>query len=401
MRNNRKQASWAFACASGAALIAGLGAAPALAQGAAPSGGGAQTVGEVIVTATRREEALSRVPIAVTAIGAEQVKAAHIGNFSDLPSMVPGANFVSTKGQSTANLQIRGQGTTNDAPALEVPVAVFMDDIYYGTLASFDADFFDISQIAILRGPQGTTFGRNVVGGALQITSSKPKLGEAFGEFSGTVETYDRLHSYGFESQGFVNLPINDKTAARLAYSVKNIDGFMHNVVTGNNLSDQKSFAIRPSILWQPTDDLKVTAFLQYNHENMFASGYQFFGQGSLVANSKAISRDPWDVFQDVDGKNKRDILAGQVRVDWSRPFGTVTSLTSYRTLDSRYVDDGDSSPLPMNNNSINASKEFQFSQEFRLTSPSGQRLRHTFRKLPNASPSSPAKTVNKIRIIA
>ena len=204
--------------------------------------------------------------------------------------MVPGATFVSTKGQSTANVQIRGQSTTNDAPALELPVAIFMDDIYYGTLASFDADFFDIQQIAILRGPQGTTFGRNVVGGALQITSNKPKLGDPYGEVNLTAETYGRHGSSGFESQGFYNMPINDQAAARIAYSVKNVDGYMHNVVTGNNLSDQKSYSIRPSVLWQPTDDLKLTAFLQYNHENMFASGYRFFGQGSVVANAHAIS---------------------------------------------------------------------------------------------------------------
>src|SRR5205085_3258885 len=161
------------------------------------------------------------------------------------------------------------------------------------------------------------------------------------------------------------------------AYSVKNVDGYMHNMLTGSNLSDQKSFAIRPSMLWQPTEDLRVSAFLQWNHENMFASGYQFFGQGSVVAKAKAISSDPWDDFQDVDGKNRRDIVATQVRADLERSFGTLTSLTSYRTLDSYYKDDGDSGPLPMNNNSINASREFQFSQEIRLTSPSHERFEY------------------------
>ena len=351
-------------------------AVPTAAAAAAPAAP-ATEVGEVIVTATRREEALSKVPVAVTAISGEQVKAAHIGNFADLPSMVPGATFISTKGQSTANVQIRGQATANDAPALELPVAIFMDDIYYGTLASFDADFFDIQQIAILRGPQGTTFGRNVVGGALQITSNKPTFGEQYGEINLTAETYDRHKSSGFESQGFINLPINDKAAARIAYSVKDVDGYMFNVLTGNNLSDQKSYSIRPSIRWQPTDDLSITAFVQYNHENMFSSGYQAFGQGSVIANDKAISSNPWDIFQNVDGQNRRDIVATQVRADWQQPIGTLTSLTSYRSLDAYYKDDGDSGPLPSNTNSINASREFQFSQEFRLTSPSARRLEY------------------------
>ena len=364
------------------ALLAGTGlaATPAFAEAAAdaPAAGdnAASEVGEVIVTATRREEKLSKVPVAVTAITGEQAKSERILNFIDIPAQVPGATFVSTKGQSTANLQIRGQVTTNDSPHLELPVAIFADDIYYGTLASFDADFFDVSQIAILRGPQGTTFGRNVVGGALQITSNKPTLGDTYGEINATVSTFERHNQGGFETQGFVNLPIKDDMAARLAYSFKDVDGYMHNLVTGHNVSDQKSYAIRPTLLWQVTDDLRLTALLQYNHENMNASGYQSFGQGSLV-NSLGGIQHPWEIAHDVDGQTRRDIIATQLRADWEQPIGTVTSLTSYRTLDSRYEDDGDSSPLPLNNPSINRSKEFQFSQELRLTSPSGKRFEY------------------------
>ena len=372
-----------------AALLmgAGLAATPALAQTAnaaaagkdaaadAPAGDVSQ-VGEVIVTATRRDEKLSKVPVAVTALTGEQVKAERVTNFVDIPAMVPGATFVSTKGQSTANLQIRGQTTTNDSPHLEIPIAIFADDVYYGTLASFDADFFDIQQLAILRGPQGTTFGRNVVGGALQITSNKPTLGETYGETNLTVSTYGRHDSSGFESQGFVNLPVSETAAARVAYSVKNNDGYMFNRITGHNLSDQKSYAIRPTFLWQVTEDLKLTALLQFNHENMYASGYQSFGQGTLV-NSLGGIQHPWEVSHDVDGQTRRDIVATQLRADWEQPIGTISSITSYRTLDSLYQDDGDNTPLALNNPSINRSKEFQFSQELRVTSPSGQKLEY------------------------
>ena len=222
-------------------------------------------VSEVIVTATRREEALRDVPVAVTAVSGQQVREAHIGNFADLPALTPGANFISTKGQSTADIEIRGQSTTNDAPALELPVAVFVDDIYYGSLASFDADFYDVSQIAILRGPQGTTFGRNVVGGALQITSNKPQLGFTGGADTLTVESYagsGAPHSTGFEGQGFINAPMGEDAAFRFAYSLKDVGGYMHNFVTGTNLSNQKSFSVRPSILWEPNDSLKISAFV-------------------------------------------------------------------------------------------------------------------------------------------
>jgi len=349
------------------------------ASAAASSSDGGQ-VSEVIVTATRREEALRDVPVAVTAVSGQQVREAHIGNFADLPALTPGANFISTKGQSTADIEIRGQSTTNDAPALELPVAVFMDDIYYGSLASFDADFYDVSQIAILRGPQGTTFGRNVVGGALQITSNKPQLGFMGGADTLTVESYagsGAPNSTGFEGQGFVNAPMGQDAAFRFAYSLKDVGGYMHNFVTGSNLSNQKSFSARPSILWEPNDSLKVSAFVSWTHEDELASGYKAFGQGSVIAADNVISTSPWASFQDVDGINKRDIVAAQVRFDLTRPIGTISAITSFRWLNTNYVDDGDSGPLPANPNSINASRESEFSEELRLTSPSGHRLEY------------------------
>ena len=366
-----------------AALVAGAGlmVAPGLAMAAPAAPAASEGSGsEVVVTATRREEKLSKVPVAVTAIGGLQQREQHIENFGDLPALVPGATVISTKGQSTATVEIRGQSVTNDAPALEVPVAIFMDDIYYGTLASFDADFFDISQIAILRGPQGTTFGRNVVGGALQITSNKAQLDKLSGAIDLTAETYTGSgvpSSSGFESQGYINVPGGDTMAGRLAYSVKDVGGYMHNYLTGHNLSDQKSYALRPSFVWAPTNDFRLTAFLQYNHENEYSSGYNAYGQGSVVAADRAISSSPWASFQNVDGVNKRDIFAGQVRADLTKSYGTISAITSYRSLKANYIDDGDSGPLPTNTNSINASDEYQFSEELRLTSPSGQKLEY------------------------
>src|SRR5260370_32127645 len=173
------------------------------ARARAPEAEDAPVLNEIVVTATRREETLNDVPIAVTAISGSQVTSEHIVNFDDLPKHVPGINFISVKGNSTADLAIRGQFTLNDAPALEVPVGIFIDDIYYGTLASFDASFFDVQQIAVLKGPQGTTFGRNVVGGALQITSNRPQIGVTSGEINATIQSYDISDSLGGDVNGF------------------------------------------------------------------------------------------------------------------------------------------------------------------------------------------------------
>src|SRR3990167_686364 len=241
--NNRR----GLLCGAALAALVGGAAQPAFAAEATPPA--STQVGEIVVTATRREEALSDVPVAVTAISGEQVQDARVQNFQDLPAMVPGATFVSTKGQSTANVQIRGQVQTNDSPHLDMPVAIFMDDVYFGTTASFSADFFDIDQIAILRGPQGTTFGRNVVGGAVQIVSQRPRFGDDGGEILVGLSKYDTARDAGFESQGFINQEISDTLAGRLAFSVKSIGGYSPNRTTGSYLKDQRSFALRPSLL--------------------------------------------------------------------------------------------------------------------------------------------------------
>jgi len=378
---HRKTGLWQRASLGALLVGAGLAATPAMAQSASAAAAGTDAadapadVSEVIVTATRRAEALKDVPLAITALSGEQVERQRVQNFVDIPAIVPGATFVSTKGQSTANVLIRGQAQTNDSPHLSLPVAIFMDDIYFGSTASFSADFFDIEQLAVLRGPQGTTFGRNVVGGALQITSRKPVLGETDGEITASFSKYSKAKNPGFETRGYLNTALSDTLAARLAYSVKNIGGYAHNLTTGSYLNDQKSYALRPSLRWQPNDKLDVLLMGYYFHEDQFPSAYQSVGQGAVVAAHEAISKNAWDVSHDQDGRYKRDIYVVQARADYDTGFGELAWITSYRNLDSHYVDDGDSSILPANDKSLNESKEFQFSQEVRFTSPSDRRF--------------------------
>ncbi|WP_294190145.1 TonB-dependent receptor [uncultured Sphingomonas sp.] len=332
---------------------------------------------DIIVTATRRSESLRDVPIAITAISGEQVKEARITNFIDVPAILPGATFVSTKGPSTASIAIRGQSQSNDSPHLDIPVAVFQDDIYFGTLASFASDFFDLDQLAILRGPQGTTFGRNVVGGVLQITSNRARLGQNDGEINVTLSNFATNDAIGIDTQGFFNVATSDTSAARLAYSVKHVPGYYDNRTTGTHLANQRSVALRPTFTWEPSDTVKLGLLGQYFHENGLPSGYRSVGQGALQARCDAIRRSPWDVCHDVDGKNERTIWLGQIRADIDLGAATLASISSYRHLDSDYRDDGDSSPLPLNIGSLNASRESQFSQELRLTSQGSSKLEY------------------------
>lgn len=323
---------------------------------------------EIVVTATRREELAQRVPVAVSAFSGDLIRNTRISNLDDLSAVVPGPTFIPISGASQAVVQIRGTiGGSDDSPAFDTPTALFVDDLYYGSVSNFYPDFFDASQVAVLRGPQGTSFGRNVVGGAIQVTSKRPEFATS-AHFSGTLRNRP-----GFESEGYYNGRISDQLATRLAFSVKNVDGYNRNVVTGNDLDDKKMQAVRWSNRYQPNELLDINLVTSWSHEDSLGPGFRYFGQGHRVEEVNALPGFR-EVLQDTDGYVKKDMWSAALNVDWQTPIGTVTSITGYRGLDQKYEKDEDGYSLAFNEDKIDTSEEDQFSQELRLTSPSDGR---------------------------
>lgn len=323
---------------------------------------------EVIVTATKREESMQKVSVAVSAVSGEDIENMHVQGFADIAAMVPGPTFVSVSGSSGSQLQIRGQYASDDSPAFDTPVGVFIDDLYYGSVASFNPDFYDLEQIAVLRGPQGTTFGRNTVGGALQVISAKPGFDGASGAVSLTLRDPS-----GYESTGHLNAPFSTAVAGRFAYSIKDYDGHRHNVTTGNDLNDKNVKSARGALRFRPGDNLDILASASYTKDKSLGDGPLLIGQGALIASINAQRTNKNLTFVDDDGLTDREIKNALVRVDWTLPLGTFTSITGYRDIESLYREDIDGSPLPIAPNKIDINEETQYSQEFRLTSPSGQ----------------------------
>lgn len=366
-----------FLCGSAASIFA----APAFAQAAQPAPAAATNTpsaaaesapGDIVVTATRRAERLQDVPIAVSALDGKQVQAQRIDNFSSITRIAPGPTFVPVKGTSTIAVQVRGQYSNNDAPGLENPVGVYIDDIYYGSLASFDANLFDVSQIAVLRGPQGTTFGRNAVGGALQITNNMAELGHTDARITMTG-LGNAMGQLGIESDGYVNYALGDNLAARFAYSVKNDGGYQKNLKTDTYLDDNRVQSVRGSVTWQPSDRLKMTASASYTHRGGYGDGAVIVGQGSLVQQVRAANGgDLHKTLLDDDGKTRRNLFAGIVKFDYDTDIGTISSITGYRSLNAYYREDSDGGPLPANFPSINYNREKQASEELRFTSKFG-----------------------------
>ena len=209
-----------------AAMGWGLAAAPALAQDGADADEQALQPddGVIIVTATRRAQDVQDIPIAVTAVSSQQLEAQAIDDVTDLGSVAPSFNF--SRAQAASNgvvLRIRGIGTTSNNIGFESAVGVFIDGAYQSRPGVALAEFVDVERVEVLRGPQGTLFGRNTSAGALNITNRRPDLSEFGGFVNATYGNFDQ-----FSLQGAVNVPvIEDSLALRVTGAYRERDGFI------------------------------------------------------------------------------------------------------------------------------------------------------------------------------
>jgi iron complex outermembrane receptor protein len=370
--------------------LAALPAAAAAPEGASPDSEpagqvlagaeGAEGANDIIITARRRSENLQDVPVAVAVLGGPKLDATGSFNVARLVQLQPSVQFISSNPRNTA-INIRGIGApfglTNDG--IEQGVGLYIDQVYYGRIAASTLDFVDVAQVEVLRGPQGTLYGKNTTAGALNITTRKPSF-----EFEGRAEA-----SYGnldfVQLKASVSGPIvADKVAARISGSFTKRDGTLFNVVTGRDVNELDNIGVRGQIFWQATDSLDVTLYGDYNRQDpeAFAQTYakvvptlraanrQFANLARLSGYTPA-STDPFDRLVDADSELRaRNIIAGASLVaNWNIGPATLTSITAWRKWDWLPSNDRDFTGLPITTISANPSQQHQWSQELRLTS--------------------------------
>jgi iron complex outermembrane receptor protein len=220
--------------------------APAADEAAAPAGTGA--LEEVFVTAQKRREPLQRVPIAATAFTAETLETRFIKDFTDVSAALPNASL-EAEGISNyaSSFYIRGQGVLNRGPFVDPAVAVIIDGVTEGRVATTLTDMLDIEAIEVLRGPQGTLQGRNSTGGAILVRHYKPDPGGFDGSAGLLVGNEGR-----YDVSAMLNIPIvSDKAAFRIAAKGMESDGFYENTFSGDNVTGQRRVSVLPSFLWK------------------------------------------------------------------------------------------------------------------------------------------------------
>jgi iron complex outermembrane receptor protein len=238
-----------------------LTAGAALAQAAPPETGKLE---EVVVTAQKRSQKLQNVPISVAVLGGRDLKAQNIINIDDLGTKIPNVEMVLPFGPEEPQFSIRGVTETDFQPSQSSPIALYVDGDYKSVGALTAMALFDVDQIEIERGPQGTLQGRNATGGSVNIASIKPSLDTYNGYLTAGVGNYGR-----YETSGALNVPIiKDVLAARVAFTYVNVDGYIHNVLPnapyGGNLAGMNDGAVRGSLLYTPSADF--SAILRVNY---------------------------------------------------------------------------------------------------------------------------------------
>lgn len=343
-----------------------------------------QSRGEVIVvTARRREETAQEVPLAISVIKGDSIEATGNFNVVKLQQLAPTLQVYTSNPRNTS-VNIRGLGVpfglTSDG--FEQGVGIYVDDVYNSRVAAATFDFLDVDQVEVLRGPQGTLYGKNTTAGAINITTNQPTF-----DFEGRAELTAGNLNYK-QGKAAVSGPLSDTVAARVAVATTSRRGTLYNTKSQRWINEQDNLGIRGQLLWKPSEDLSITLSGDYSKQDPEGYGTAFVRVGrtqralsrqydALVAainaanpgrNYAVPSRDVYDRLTDLDSNlNAGNKIGGaSLRVKWDVGSGTFTSITAWRFWDWKPENDRDFTGLSIVSKSQNPSQQDQYSQEFR-----------------------------------
>ena len=355
-----------------ASLIAGVAVATPAAAQDEPSPTTAQSSTEeedIVITALRRDQLLQDVPAAITAFTDETIEAAGIDRPIDFINLTSNVNLVETQNAGNAFIVIRG---ITQARKSEPSVAVIVDGVQQVNPAQFNQELFDIEQIEVLKGPQGAVYGRNAIGGAIVITTRQPT-----DEFEGQIRAgIDNGFSYWL--RGGITGPISDTLRFRLAGSWLDSEGFLNNPFLGEEADPVEDLSFRGTLLWNPTPEF--TADLRGSISRLRTQALYF-----NIVNDVNDTSLPIRVNN--AGQNDRDMENVSLRLNWETGAGTLSSVTSYDTLQEILTGDAfNFLPIPESlffflfGFDLNQSQFLDveaISQEIRFTSPEDRPFRY------------------------
>lgn len=331
--------------------------APAAAQDASPG-----TPDELVVTARKRAENVQNIPDSVAVLSARAIEEAGIRNVNDAAALIPNLSLVDSQDAGTVAISIRGIGQVRNG---EAPVAVVVDGVQLNSTDMIKQSLFDLERIEVLKGPQGALYGRNAIGGAINITTRAPT-----DEFHGGV-TADYANGNDRRVMGSLSGPIaGDKLLFRIAGDYRKFDGVFDNVTRNRKVDFQRDLNLRGRLIFKPTDRLTIDLRAAYGDLKGGASWYI-----ALPDNSPNDTRAP--IEGDILGRSSRLFNEQSLKIDYELGTVTASSITSRSRTDLDLVEDIDWLPQSILG-ATQRRRTQSVTQEFRLTSSSSQRLRWT-----------------------
>jgi iron complex outermembrane receptor protein len=398
---------WKVHALLGASLLSLVPTLPALAQDASPQASDDIGSGDIVVTARRREESLQDTPVAITAFTAELLQERQILQTQDLERVTPSLQF-KPAGQLSGNsaaavVFIRGVGQVDPTAAVDPGVGIYLDEVYLGRAVGGAIDFGDIASVEVLRGPQGTLFGRNTIGGAILVRTQQPKLGE----FSGRA----RLRTGNddlYEGFAALNIPLGETVAARISGGFRKRDGYVIRAFDGIDLGNEDVYSLAGGIKWEPSSDFDLFIRGDYSKRDENGAPFTFAGineqapvaaiasvgagcPGATIPFAPLTPGNPRfgapNVPQINDPRCANDFqqrgnyvnggtapvmsmsevwgVAGTANITLTDQAG-VKIITGYRETNSRGVRDADNTPLLLITTDVGSQSQ-QFSQEVQL----------------------------------
>lgn len=351
---------------------------------------GAQVLEEIIVTARKREESLQETPIAISTFSAADLEARSLDSLMDVGAYVPNVSMATGQGGSgganNGQIYIRGVGQSDFLFTTDPGVAIYIDGVFHPRTLGSSMDLLDLEQIEILRGPQGTLFGKNTIGGAINVVSSKPN-GEPGGYAEATLGRFDRT-----DFRGGIDFALTDTFFAKAAISYKSRDGWGKRLdfATGEKIDDAGDigqFGGRLALRWIASDAVSVdfsfdysnwdqasvaTTLIEFDDAGAFGGVPTILwnalvgGPSGLPMSSAFITGDPDTTYGTGPNKNKLDSWGVNSTIEWDLDWGTLKSISAYRKMDALFGRDGDGSPLPIVHTNQHQDQH-QFSQEIQL----------------------------------
>jgi iron complex outermembrane receptor protein len=352
---------------------------------------------EIIVTAQKREQSLQDVGIAVTAFSDKQIRELGFTDSTDVVAMTPGLVYTTPNAESSViNFFLRGVGLNDFADANENPVAVYVDEVYRPASGGLSFQLFDLERVEVLRGPQGTLFGRNTTGGLVHFISKRP-TDELDGYIDLQYGSYDQI-----KAEAAIGGPLGDTLSGRLSVAMDQYDGWTDNRFAGApDYNEGDSRAARLQLQWEPSDALSFLLSGNYSDADATVGAWQH-QTTTRDANGESVplgpnesttavdcnadgtlddvdlrvgtdcfgyrdaDGDPWAGDFNRDGRVETEASGGSLKIDWDVGDVTITSITAYQKVERLQEEDTDMGPTPLMILPTFAAETTTFTQELR-----------------------------------